>query len=695
MRQTIFFVIITIASQLFAQAQVKVDMKAFKASPQISITQKNESLVVKWTGTTSAEKLEMVLNLKEQQRLFESLSINEGAKQTKVLSKLDPAFIITVSTRDLISQNGWNIFFDRVQNKPRKEYLAEFRKSAASVKSKGNRAVITIGELTAGDFRGELQITIYPGTTLFNIAAVMSTKLDSAAYYYDAGLIGDESPWKTVSYMDVEGKTQQSTVQDSDTAMNIAVKHRVIAAGNGSANLAVFPSPHQYFFPLDEAFNLKFVWHGSNYRKLFKAYGIGIRQHPQGDNRFVPWVNAPPGTLQRMDFYCEFAGGDVSKSFAKVKRYTNSDQYPKVAGYKTLASHFHNEHVMTTVLAGKPNPDTPNFVKVFKALGVDIVHLGEFHYTAHPKGPDSLRIKELKTLFDECRRLSKGGFLLLPGEEPNEFLGGHWLQFFPKPVYWIMSRKPDQPFVTDDPKLGKIYRIGNSAEMLELLKLEKGLAWTAHPRTKGSTGFPDKYKEQEFFKSDRFFGAAWKSIPADMSQPILGKRVLDLLDDMNNWGAHKKILAEADLFTVEPQNEMWAHMNINYLKLDKIPDFDAGWPSIIETLNNGRFFSSTGEIIIPKFTIDNKETGDTVRSKAGGKSTASFQLKWTFPLNYAEIVSGDGSKVYRDRINLDTTNSFGEKTFTLPLNLSGRKWARLEVWDVAANGAFTQAIWVE
>jgi len=92
-----------------------------------------------------------------------------------------------------------------------------------------------------------------------------------------------------------------------------------------------------------------------------------------------------------------------------------------------------------------------------------------------------------------------------------------------------------------DSTMGKIYRISNATEMLELLKKEKGLAWTAHARTKGSTGFPDGYWNQDFFLSDRFLGAAWKAMPADLSQPRLGKRVLDLMDDMNNRGLQKKI----------------------------------------------------------------------------------------------------------------------------------------------------------
>jgi len=69
-----------------------------------------------------------------------------------------------------------------------------------------------------------------------------------------------------------------------------------------------------------------------------------------------------------------------------------------------------------------------------------------------------------------------------------------------------------------------------------------------------------------------------------------------------------------------------------------------------------------------------------------------FDVEWTFPLAFAELVSGDGVKVYRQRLSLDGVGPFGRRTFTMPFNPSHRKWVRLEVWDVAVNGAFTQTI---
>ena len=71
-----------------------------------------------------------------------------------------------------------------------------------------------------------------------------------------------------------------------------------------------------------------------------------------------------------------------------------------------------------------------------------------------------------------------------------------------------------------------------------------------------------------------------------------------------------------------------------------------------------------------------------------------FRVSGTFPLNFAELISGDGARVYRERIDLSDVGSFAERTLTYKLNLTGRKWVRLEIWDIATDGAFTQPVWL-
>jgi len=624
----------------------------------------------------------LVLGMKADEALFRRVEMVKNASVRTCLRDADPVFMLRVGTRDLVSQNGWNIFFDKVPLKPYKNYTVKLVKGGVKVMRRRARTIVRIGVMETVDtavFRGWLEITLYHGAPLFNVAAVLHTERDSTAILYDAGLVSREAGWDSVSYYTTDEVRHSVTLPDSVVPQ--AVKYRAIAAvaGNGALEngalagngaLAVFPAPHQYFYPLDEAFNLKFVWYSRN--------GIGIRQDPEGDHRYVPWFNAPPGTLQRCGFFCLMGTG--AGVLDSVRKYTHDDAYVRLPGYRTYASHFHNEFISKVVLAGKPIPEDPSFKQVFRRMGVDMVHLAEFHGPGHPRGPDSLRLRELRALFEQCRRLSDTAFLLMPGEEPNEFFGGHWLAFFPKPVYWVMSRKPGEEFETKDPVYGNVYRVGDTTDMLRLLEKESGLAWTAHPRTKGSTGYPDRYRDAGFFRSDRWLGAAWKALPADLSQPRLGLRVLDLLDNMNNWGLHKQVSAEADIFTIEPENEMYAHMNVNYLRMGRLPAFDTGWRAVLDTLRKGKFFSTTGEVLIPSFEV-------------GRDSQVRFSLQWTFPLQFAEIISGDGTKVYRQRIDLDDTEPFGSREWRVQVDLRGRKWVRIEVWDVAANGAFTQTYW--
>ncbi len=677
---------------IFTNAQTPVDVSAFNNKGSTTISVKQNVIDITWK-VSKTEKGLLQLNLTNGQPLFQSIRMSSHGTFHEIAKDLDPSFVVTIGKRDLISQNGWNIFFDKVPLKPFRAYVASINKTDAGISSEGSRTVITVSQITAERFSGDIQITLYNGSPLFNIAAVMSTEVDSTAVVYDAGLVSKTFDWQRLLWSDPLNNMQETKPAKQSASTDLAVKYRTIIGVGKEGSLAVFPAPHQYFYPLDECFNLKFTWYGSNYRNMIPEYGIGIRQDLYGDKRYVPWFNAPPGARQRMNFFCLLSTEKDGKVLETVKQFTHGDSYVPLPGYKTMGSHFHIEHT-TNVLAGKPMPDTPNFVKVFKNTGLNIIHLAEFHGPGHPKGPEDQRFVELKTLFDECKRLSDKNFLLLPGEEPNNFFGGHWLEFFPRPVFWMMSRKPEEPFMSTDPKYGKVYRIADKDEMLKLLQLENGLAWTAHARTKGSTGYPDKYKEEAFYKSDHFFGAAWKSMPADLSLPKLGLRVLDLMDDMANWGLRKHVLAEADLFQIEPDFELYAHMNVNYLQLDSLPSYNQGWQPVLDVMKQGKFFVSTGEIVFPSFTVNGKTSGEVVPA-GNGNVQVKLAASWTYPLNYAEIISGDGKQVFRQHIDLKNTEAFGKKNFVFNADLKGRKLVRLEMWDAAANGAFTQCVWLD
>jgi hypothetical protein len=103
---------------------------------------------------------------------------------------------------------------------------------------------------------------------------------------------------------------------------------------------------------------------------------------------------------------------------------------------------------------------------------------------------------------------------------------------------------------------------------------------------------------------------------------------------------------------------------------------------------------TTGEVLIPHFSVDGRGSGETVLLRESERPRLRAEISWTFPPRFAEIVSGDGRQVHRQQIDLSHAAAFGSQTLELDVDLRGRHWVRCEVWDIAANGAFTQPIWL-
>jgi hypothetical protein len=63
----------------------------------------------------------------------------------------------------------------------------------------------------------------------------------------------------------------------------------------------------------------------------------------------------------------------------------------------------------------------------------------------------------------------------------------------------------------------------------------------------------------------------------------------------------------------------------------------------------------------------------------------SIEASWTFPLNFAEIIMGNGEKVYRKRINLDQTLAFGNKKFLFTTGI--KKYEMVKGGDLGCSAA--------
>ena len=362
----------------------------------------------------------------------------------------------------------------------------------------------------------------------------------------------------------------------------------------------------------------------------------------------------------------------------RVTLQRHGDRYKPMPGYQTMVTHFHTAFTEELERSGSLDTQAP-WIPPMKALGINIVYLCDFHGDGHPSDPGPLRLTELDDYYAACRRHSDRSFLILPGEEPDAYFGGHYNILFPKPVYWTARRQAGRQLIEQDPKHGMVYRTASAGDVFEMLKREHALAWTTHPRTKGSTGYPDKIREAEFFRAGQWLGSAFKALPVDLSEKRLcEERCFGVLDDMNHWGSPKYMLGEVDTYKKFPEYDLYGDFNVNYVRLPSLPGAD-DWTPIVTALRAGDFFVTTGEVLIKDFRVS-------------GRNSVTADVEWTFPLEFVEVVWSDGQKVQRKVVEATAKAPFGSSRFEIPVDLRGQKWVRFAAWDSAVNGAFTQPV---
>ncbi len=690
-------------AQFFTFAQtaapaIRVDLSGFDQSAKFAVTPGENSVAVEWSGAQGSS-MRLVLNLATPDRLIKELSVASGPNGSRgiVLQDAAPAYSVYVGRR----HGSWeDNYFDNPSTRPREidQYASKLIPEDCRVGSDGNWLHITLPGLWMGIFHGDLVFTLYAGSNLVKQEAVVATQEPNIAYYYDAWLnkcstnqlnhllwLSDEDKFEEhilLSDIDLEGP-------------HLKVHRRTLIAHGPGGSLAVFPPPHQYFFARDETNNYGNLWYQlyaiNADLKLGDFFRFGIRQTPYSEEaNKAPLVNAPPGTVQHMAMFWYVGAGPARETFDRVSAYTHDDSFVPLPGRKTFTSHYHLAAVMDWRRRNRENY-TPDFVTMFKKMGVNMVDLMDFHTDGHARDVGETRLGELKDYFDLTRLLSGPDFLLLPGEELWDYFGGHWSILLPRPTYYFLRRAPGQPFVDTVGPAGKAYRIGSAEDMLEVIHREHGVAWQTHPRTKGSVGFPDINKDKFFFRDPAWLGGGFKAMPSDYSSPRLGERALNLLDDMNNWGDRKFLIGEVDVFKLNHTHELYGHMNINYVKLDRVPQHP-DWSKLTEALSSGDIFVTTGEVLIRNFTINGVAGGGSAKLGPAGRITAEADMEWTFPLNFCELVWGDGTKTFRKIVPAHETSEFGRKTIAITTDAPNAKWARLAAWDTAADGVLTEPI---
>jgi hypothetical protein len=659
-----------------------VDWSGFNASGAIAIANSDpNTLVVTWTNKVgNAYRAEF--NLIPGQVLLRRLETAPtiGGAFSTIAQDVDVRYRVTLGSR--FEKAGWPyIFFDRVDaNTPTPvPHVSSLDPQTVRVVSESShRTKLIFSGLNIGPYAGEMTCLIYDGSPFLQFQASMEVTQPWEAYIYDALFYAN---FANVAYRDSNGAFQTVAAASLPQTgpgepARVTAKHRTImgTVTGGSGTLAVMSPPHAAIYPIDQSDNYGFLQAGKTF--------IGTKMSFSADNRYRPWVDAPIGSTQRMDVFLVLNAGTPQVTLTNVLNYTHGDFFKPLPGYYTMAEHFHPE--FTANYRSGRDTLTP-FKQTMQSIGVRIVQPMEFHGPGNPFNNTTNRLAELRDMFTIFAANSDENFLLIPGEEYNNWFGGHWSYMFTRPVYFTgWPGQGSRPFkvtnlVADSVTYPLVYQVGDADRMSQLLQEEGGLAWTSHPRIKGSRQNPDIFANTDFFKDDSFLAGDWKSMPLDLSKDRLGFRSFQLMDDIAQWGYRKAMLGEVDTFLLDPTHEIYAHMNVNYLQLPGFPS-KTNWASVAECVRNGEFFTTTGELLIHQWNATT--TGVTAT------------VEWYFPPAFAEITWGDNNGVHKLKRALTNGIEFETQQLVMPADLSAANWVRFEVWDVARNGAFTQQRWL-
>jgi len=736
--KTAILALLSLAAAPLAQADaIKCDLTQYKAMPSLTATIQQDVLVVTWAGQWGTE-LRARYAVDAGQPVIRDLSVRKaGGPWASLGQDLSPEYHVTSGIRrmseqqaqplrdlgiaitpEIIDKNRWYAFWDaplvvpgtrdgsgsgqragRVLGLPRRpeevrRAKASFSATSCTVKTDGKRLEVTFPGLSMGIFAGNLRFTVYSGANLLRMDAVVKTEEPWVAYKYEAGLRGFSTRLTpALAWHDTGGHAQQYRFGGpvSEALAPIKAANRVLVVVGPGGSVATFTPPHTFFFTREVDTNLGYVW----YRKdADTRFSVGIRQpdkeeNPQYAENFALF-NAPPGTWQRMGVYFYPSADGAEPTRKAVMAFTHDDAFKELPGYKTFVNHFHLR--FTERLRASGSLDTPiQDLAAMKALGINIVGLSDFHGDMHPSDPGPLRFRDERDYAEACRRASDKDFLVTPWEEPSAYFGGHYNMMFPKNVYWTKVRQPGQSIVENDLTYGKVYHTGSTGDVQKMIDAEGGYWYHAHPRTKGTTGYPDAVFDKEWTKNDRYLGVAFRhGMGMDLSEERMCEwRCFDSTDTMNNLYSSsglspKYIIADIDTYQKGPEDDLYPNFPVNYIKLDRVPGPEDDWSPILGSLREGTFFVTTGEILIRSYKVEG----------SSNQRTISADVEWTFPLEFVEVVWGNGKIVDRQIIRATELGAFGAKRFSIPFDASAKSWVRFAVWDSAGNGAFVQPNWL-
>ena len=386
-------------------------------------------------------------------------------------------------------------------------------------------------------------------------------------------------------------------------------------------------------------------------------------------------------------YYVSADAADAARE--AVLAFTRGDRFKSIPGYQVMNHHYHMALGARLRTAGSADAEIEDLAAI-KALGINIVSPIEAVGLNPASGqvrPDTLEIRRFQ--IEGARRHSDKDFLVLPNDEfYDSFYGGHTDLLYSRHTDWRYGRKPGQPLIEEIAPYGEVYNLGSAEDLLEMVKRENILVSYPHPRSKNNTGFPDGFKEKDYFKDPTFHSIGYRwGMGIDRSERRLCEyRCLTLLDDISNWQADlpippKYLLAISEVQEQTAHDDIYASAPVSYLHLASLPTPDDATP-VLDTLKRGDYFVTSGEVLIPLTRCRARAAGGRSWPTWSGHSR-STSWRWS---------GATGNEPIGRSSRPPSLPAFGKNRFEIPFDATGKKWVRFAAWDTAGNGAAVQPV---
>ena len=514
---------------------------------------------------------------------------------------------------------------------------------------------------SVGKFSAAMVFHIYAGTNLLASELILQSPADTSIDTVEHSLQWNNSNNPkplNVQWYDTIGRTENvyAFVNSSRRRELNAEENLFIYIGSDRDGLAIVLPPHHWCegFPFYEDSSDEVCTAGC----VIDASGSA--PFPAGkEKRFLTLYYLNRGTMLQF--------------VRRYHQYVNDYKYRPSRGHFVMMHHLHSHNETCT---GKPQLVGKD--EFLKAFNVDIAL-----WTEHDC---IMKDSDWELYLAQSKAITTSSFLCVPSIEVSASSGceqvggkmcGHANYITPIPILHRGQRYEGWQGGTP-----RIIEEGCLDVVAQKVKAEGGLMWLDHPATSyTSENIADVWTDDFDYievssRKDFHRGGIPNKFDDDFSWYITNLHAALL-----NAGYKVYLIAGTDFHRghfVNHNRSVYQSAMVNYVRMDSLTVAE-----LIRGMKAGNTFLTTGEILVPNCQLNIRDGCDAAILNIG--------LDWTFLPKDIRIFSDTGVLLtYHPQVDTE----FSREQFDIPIDLTGRKWIRVEARDMANNLALTQPIFL-